>query len=105
MRALVETTERRGARIYIPAGVLAQVWRGAGRQQPIAALLAKPHVQVIALDQTVAKAAGELCGRHGTLDIVDASVAIWARQTRSVVITSDPADLRRLDPSLPIELI
>ena len=39
-----------------------------------------------------------LCGRSGTADVVDASVALLARRLRAVVVTSDPDDLRRLDP-------
>jgi len=105
MRRLLTLAMQRGVSIYIPAGVLAQVWRGGPRQQPLAALLAEEHVDVVSLDQAAAKVVGELCGQQGTDDVVDASVALCARVTRSVVITSDPDDLRRLDPRLAIEVI
>ena len=103
-RLLVRAAERR-VRIYIPAGVLAQVWRGGTRQQPLAALLAENYVEVVPLDRPLARAVGELCGRSGTADVVDASVALCARLTSSVVISSDPEDLRKLDPRLAVETI
>ena len=58
-----------------------------------------------ALDRVLAQAVGRLCRRRGTTDVVDASVVIAARLALAVVVTSDPGDLRRLDPSLPIEAI
>jgi len=91
--------------MYVPAGVLAQVWRGGARQQPLAALLSEPFVEVVPLDEAAAKAAGELCGRQGTDDIVDASVALCARITWSTVITGDPDDLRRLHPRLSVFVV
>ncbi|MGH2518320.1 MAG: hypothetical protein ACRDF8_00830, partial [Chloroflexota bacterium] len=99
MRGLLEEAGRHNARIYIPAGALAQVWRCGGRGQPISALLLHENVRVVALDEA-AKAAGELCGRRGTSHLVDASVALCARITASIVGTSDPDDLRRLDARL-----
>jgi hypothetical protein len=36
---------------------------------------------------------------------MDASVVIAARQANAVVLTSDPADLKRLDPRLPVERV
>jgi PIN domain-containing protein len=78
------------------------VWRGAGRQQPVAALLAHRQVRVVSLDEAQAKAIGELCGRSAISDIVDASVVLCARLTESTVISSDPDDLRRLDPRLMV---
>jgi hypothetical protein len=67
--------------------------------------LAEPNAAVISLDEVMAKTVGELCDRQGVSDVVDASVAVCARLTGSVVITSDAADLRRLDPRLSIETI
>ena len=102
MRALLRQALQRGVPVYVPAGVLAQVWRGANRQQPVAALLAHRHVSVVCLDEAQAKAIGELCGRSATSDVVDASVVLCSRLTESTVISSDPADLRRLDPRLTV---
>jgi hypothetical protein len=38
----------------------------------------------------------------GTSDIVDAHVVICGRRAGQQVVTSDPDDLERLDPSLPL---
>jgi hypothetical protein len=79
--------------------------RGDARQAPIHRLLKRPTTEVPALDRVLAEATGRLCKRSGTTDVVDASVVMVARQARAVVVTSDPDDLGRLDPSLPIEAI
>jgi hypothetical protein len=105
MRALVREAIAEGVRIVIPAGVLAQVWRGAARQAPIRALVKGPTTMVPPLNQTLAEAAGVLCGRAGTSDVVDASVVLVARREAAVVVTSDVGDLRRLDPNVPLERV
>jgi hypothetical protein len=57
------------------------------------------------LNEPLAKAAGVLCGRSGTADVVDASVVLVAQRRKALVVTSDPADLRRLDPDLEVEAV
>ena len=81
---------------------MAQVWRGTARQAPVAALLKADNVTVHVLDGPTARAVGVLCGRAGTSDMVDASVVLTARLTKSAVVTSDPTDLALLDPDLPV---
>jgi rRNA-processing protein FCF1 len=105
MRALVREALKTRARLVIPAGVLGQAWRGAARQVPLRALVKMPTTIVPSLDQVLAEAAGVLCGRVGSSDVIDASVVLVARRERAVVVTSDVQDLRRLDPSLPVERI
>lgn len=105
MRALVRAALRAGVRLIIPAGVLAQVWRGSARQAPLRALVNGPTTTVPLLDRILAEAAGVVCGRAGTSDVIDASVVLIARRERAVVVTSDVDDLRRLDPTLPLERI
>lgn len=85
--------------------MLAQVWRGGTRQTALAALLGRDHVTVPVLNDATARAVGVLCGRTGTTDVVDASVVLCARLTNSTVVTSDPEDIRRLDPHVNIEAI
>jgi len=85
--------------------VLGQAWRGGARHAPLRAFLKGPTTLVSALDQVLAEAAGVLCGRAGTSDVIDASVVPVARRERAVVVTSDGDDLRRLDPGLPLERI
>jgi rRNA-processing protein FCF1 len=105
IRALVREALRTGARLVIPAGVLGQAWRGTARQAPLRALVKGPTTVVPALDQVLAEAAGVLCGRAGTSDVIDASVVLVARRERASVITSDVDDLRHLDPRLSLERI
>ena len=105
MRALVREALKSGVRLAIPAGVLAQAWRGAARQAPLRALAKGPTAVVPALDQVLAEATGVLCGRAGTSDVVDASVVLVARRERAVVVTSDIDNLRQLDPGLLLERI
>lgn len=105
MRALVREALKQRVRLVIPAGALGQAWRRAPRQVPLRGLVKGPTTVVPALDQVLAEAAGVLCGRAGTSDLIDASVVLVARREDGVVITSDPDDLRRLDPGLPLERI
>jgi hypothetical protein len=100
MRALCREALRTGGRLIVPSAVVAQVWRDGTRQVPLRALLAGSTTEVPPLDRVLAEAAGILCGRTGTSDVVDASVVLTARRERAPVVTSDPDDLRRLDPTL-----
>jgi predicted nucleic acid-binding protein len=91
--------------LLVPAGVVAQAWRDGSRQSRLARLLGSPVCEVLPLDDRQARAAGQLCGLANTTDIVDASVAVTGRERSARVITSDPADLRRLDRHLDIVTI
>ena len=105
MRALCREALRTGAKLLIPAGVLGQVWRDNARQVPLRALLTGQTTSIPELDQAMAQAAGILCGRAGTSDVIDATVVLTARLERAVVVTTDVEDIRRLDPTLVIERI
>jgi hypothetical protein len=105
MRALCREALRKGTRLVVPAGVVGQVWRDAARQVLVRALLAGSTTEVPALDQVMAEAAGILCVRTRTSDVIDASVVLTARRERAVVVTSDVGDLHRLDPDLLVERI
>jgi len=96
---------RPGAGIIVPAGVLGQVWRDGACQVVLRALLSGPTTEVPALDRVLAEAAGVLCGRARTSDVVDASVVLIARAKRAVVISSDIGDLHHLDPALAVQAI
>lgn len=100
---LLQRARDLGRPVIIPSGVLAQVWRARGpRQARLAILLGASIVTVEDLTRNRAQAAGELCGRSGTSDIVDASVVVAAWSNGRIVVTSDAEDIRRLDPSLTI---
>jgi hypothetical protein len=105
MRALVRAALKSGARLIVPAGVLGQVWRGDAGQVALRALVKGPTTAVPVLDQVLAEAAGTLCAKTSTSDVIDASVVLVARRERAVVVTSDVGDLRRLDRSLALERI
>ncbi len=100
IQALIDEAFVAGATVAVPAGVLAQAWRGSSRQAVLARFLRLPIVEVVPLDEPGARAAGVLCGRAGTHDVVDASVVLCARRRQHAVVTGDSADLARLDPGL-----
>ncbi len=91
-----------GDALVVPAGVLAQAWRDGARQIRLVRLLGAPLCEVVPLDDRAGRAAGQLCGASGTSDVIDASVVVVARKTKLRVFTSDPDDLRRLDPRVDI---
>lgn len=86
-------------------GVVAQVWRGgAGRQVPVARLLA--GTDIAALDEGLGRRAGMLLARSGLTDAIDAAVVSLAADGDDI-LTSDPGDLRALAQAagVHIELI
>ena len=100
MQALLEEIDRRDWQVAVPAGAVAQAWRGGPRQVRIAALLGDERTEVVPLEDPVARAVGLLCGRSGHADVVDVSVALCARQRNLHIVTSDPDDLRAVDNAL-----
>ena len=96
-RALVQRLKLR-----VPSGVVGQAWRDGRVQVTLARFLRIDEVEVVSLDEQLARACGELCGATDTADIIDASVVILARERRDHIVTSDPHDLRRLDPGCRI---
>ena len=93
---------QQGLQLAVPAGVVGQVWRDGRRQVRLARLRASDLVEIETLDDGRARAAGQLCGATRTRDVVDASVVLCARARGHAVLTSDPDDLHRLDPSLKV---
>ncbi|MEW6471986.1 MAG: PIN domain nuclease [Actinomycetota bacterium] len=80
--------------VVVPLGALAQAWRGGPRQARLAQAVS--DLEPASFDE-VALAAGELCGKAGTGDVIDASVALVAgRPAVTHLYTSDPEDLGRL---------
>lgn len=105
VRALLRRALEVGAALDVPAGVVAQAWRGGPRQARVARLLGDPSVRVPPLEDVTARAVGLLCGRSGHSDIVDAHVALHARKQDQTVVTSDPDDLRAIDPGLRMVVV
>jgi hypothetical protein len=102
MIALLHEGLAQGRAFRVPTGVLAQAWRDGQTQVTLARFLRTEEVEIVPLDDQVARSCGELCGASNTADIIDASVVILARQRRDLIVTSDPSDLRRLDPAAKI---
>ena len=73
--------------------VIAQVWRDGGRQALLARLLR--GVLIVDLDDDLGRRCGELLGKAGTPDPIDAAVVLIASAGESVV-TSDPDDIAHL---------
>lgn len=90
MWALHEDALRRGVRPVVPAGVLAQAWRG-GPQPELSRLLRGCVVDP--LDEARARAAGTACAASATSDVVDSSVAVGAMRRGDTCVTSDPDDV------------
>ena len=79
---------------------LAQVIRNPARQVRLWRMIQNDRTEVVPLDGLHAQAVGVLLAQTGTADIADAHVVICAQRAGHAVITSDPFDLRRLDPRL-----
>ncbi len=102
MAVLVEEALASRAELAIPAGVLAQAWRGGAGQARIARLLRASVTTVVPLDQRLALRVGARCAATGISDVVDVSVALCARDRGHPVVSSDPADIRAVEPSLTV---
>jgi hypothetical protein len=95
--ALHRRALERGVSPTVPAGVLAQAWRG-GPQPQLSRLLAGCSIED--LTEVRSRAAGAACGRAGTDDVIDASVVVGAVARRDLVVTSDDDDLTEIDTAL-----
>lgn len=97
---LLARARETGAQVTVPAPALAQAIRRPERQARLSRLIRQPGTDVIALDRVDATHIGRLLAASRTSDIADAHVVICARRASQPVVTSDPSDLRQLDPAL-----
>lgn len=86
----------RGERVLVPAGAIGQAWRNPSRQALLSRMLKR--CEEVVLDGSAARASGQLCGKAGTADVIDASVAVAVaeanrRDADVVLLTSDTRDL------------
>lgn len=102
MLALLARALETSAKVTIPETVLAQAVRDPARQARLGRLVRQPTTDVVALDRVDATGVGRLLATSGASDVADAHVVLSARRTGQAVATSDPGDLRHLDPSLPL---
>lgn len=104
-RVLSLLIDRIGAegRLVLSAGSIAEAWRASPRQTPLVFLLRRQHLVVEEITVPVAKAIGAFLGTVANGDdIVDAHVVMLARRHAMPVITTDPDDLRALDPKAAV---
>ncbi|MGH3772806.1 MAG: hypothetical protein ACRDRW_15680 [Pseudonocardiaceae bacterium] len=99
--ALHEQSLAGGIRPIVPVMVLAQAWRGTPHAN-LSRLLR--GCQVTPDTEELGKAAGVICGRAGTSDIIDGLVVVTALRLDALVVTSDPDDLQHLASSLHSKL-
>jgi predicted nucleic acid-binding protein len=83
-----------GRRLLAPSIVVAQAWRDARRQVQLGRFLQTCEVLPVGIE--TAKAAGALCGKAGTRDVVDATVVTVALAHGAIIFTSDPDDITLL---------
>jgi hypothetical protein len=83
-----------GRDVHVPAVVVGQVWRDGRRQVQLGKLLAGCQVDPVGLETS--KAAGVLCGKAGSSDVVDATVVVMATALSAIVWTSDAKAIREL---------
>jgi len=68
----------------VASGVLGQAWRDGRVRVTLGRFLRSEEVEIIPLDEQLARACGELCGATNTSDIIDASVVILARGSKTL---------------------
>jgi hypothetical protein len=94
-----------GARVTVPATALAQAIRQPERQVRLARIVRQPATDAVQLDRVDATNVGRLLAASATADIVDAHVVICARRAQQRIATSDPDDLRTLDPGIELVIV
>ena len=102
---LLARARETGARATVPATVLAQAIRRPDRQARLSRLIRQPTTDVVELGRVDATNVGRLLAASGTSDIADAHVVICARRADQPVVTSDPGDLRQLDPNIRLVVL
>ncbi|MEP6655343.1 MAG: hypothetical protein ABJA82_18400 [Myxococcales bacterium] len=96
LQGMIALAVQRGARLTVPAVVLAQVWRG--NQAPLSRLLAGCIVEV--LDGERAQSIGSLLRSARRADVVDGAVVESAARRGDAIVTSDPDDIGHLVDAL-----
>jgi len=101
MQARLEEARRRGGTICVPVSAIAQAWRGP-RQVRLARLLKSRDIDLAVMTPNAARSVGLMCARTGHDDVIDVHVALCARERHHAVVTSDPDDMLRINPALPV---
>lgn len=101
MWAIHHLAVEEGRRLLIPSIVVGQAWRDPRRQVQLGRFLHSWEIVPVGLE--LAKAAGVLCGKAGTRDVVDASVVTVALAYGAIVFTSDPEDIAHLSAASDVK--
>ena len=101
MQARLDEALRRGGTVCVPVGTIAQAWRSSS-QVRLARLLKSRDVEIAVMTPNAARSVGLMCARTGHQDVIDVHVALCARERGHAVVTSDPGDISRIDPALPV---
>lgn len=91
--AQLRVLQRQGTPLRASAAVVGQVWRDGCKQVNLARVLAGVGIEPLSKDD--GKQIGELLGRAGSADVVDAHVALLVAPS-DMVLTSDPGDIHSL---------
>lgn len=102
---LLARAEETGQRVIVPGTALAQAIRNPARQARLSRLLRQPRTEVVPLDRVDATSVGRLLAVSRTSDIADAHVVVCARRASTQVVTTDPGDLRHLDPTVSLTVV
>ncbi len=94
-----------GGVVTVPATALAQAVRQPDRQARLSRLIRQPTTMVVPLDRVDAVHVGRLLATSGTADVVDAHVVVCARRAAQSIVTADPSDLARLDPTAALIVV
>ena len=91
--------------VVLPRTVIAQVWRGGPRQANVDRLISagRRRDSPVIIDELTAERAKEIgatIGKTSHPDIVDVHVALAAAERGHAVLTSDDADIARVNPDL-----
>jgi hypothetical protein len=65
-------------------------------------LLKSWDIDIAVMTPNAARGVGLLGARTGHDDVIDVHVAMCARERGHAVVTSDPGDILRIDPALPV---
>lgn len=105
VRAAMEAARRLQREVIVPAVILAELYRGPGRNQMVDSCLARETGLLIRnTDRALARlVGGVLAGAGaGSADLADAHTVATAIETGGgVVLTSDPQDVNRLAAPYP----
>ena len=89
--------------VTVPSPVVAQAWRGGGRQANLARLLVLCEIEDLSSAQ--ARRVGALAGQADHDDIVDMTVVEGAIRRRDAVITSNPTHISSISDAVRAHII